>query len=205
MIILRSVSFDHCLNKAFKNIFTVSLNKTDLENSTNQVSGKVNFPLLEVCNSFFTTPKLNLISDNMMSNKTKQVPDKQYTHLCIKTWKIMYAMQGFKGTIFCCVRVCKRKRYNFLLCVFFLTSYFTSERDPGVVIKVLLVLQSGQHPCFDIWLPRQLILYIHVILSMAMKWHVHVYGTRSTMYMYVWFKQMPILYFKNFDFVSCWL
>ena len=117
MIILRSVSFDHCLNKAFKNIFTVSLNKTDLENSTNQVSGKVNFPLLEVCNSFFTTPKLNLISDNMMSNKTKQVPDKQYTHLCIKTWKVMYRMQGFmqgfKGSIFCCIRFCKRKCYNF--------------------------------------------------------------------------------------------
>ena len=38
--------------------------------------------------------------------------------------------------------------------------------------------------CFDIWLPRQLILYI--ILPMAMK--LHAYGTRSTMYMYVWSK-----------------
>ena len=42
-------------------------------------------------------------------------------------------------------------------------------------------------------MPRQLILYI--ILSMAMKLHVHVYGTRGTMYMYVWSKQMLILYF----------
>ena len=47
------------------------------------------------------------------------------------------------------------------------------------------------------WLPRQLILYI--ILSMAMK--LHVYGTLRTMYMYVWSKQMLILYFKNLLFL----
>ena len=62
--------------------------------------------------------------------------------------------------------------------------------------KVLLLLQSGKHPCFDIWLPRQLILYI--IQSMAMK--LHVYGTLSTMYMYV-DEQMLILYFKNVLFL----
>ena len=42
-------------------------------------------------------------------------------------------------------------------------------------IKVLLVLQSGLHPCFDIWLPLQLILYI--ILSMSMK--LYVYGRKN--------------------------
>ena len=50
---------------------------------------------------------------------------------------------------------------------------------------------------WDIWLPWRLILYI--ILSMAMK--LHVYGNRSTMYMYVWSKQFLILYFKNLLFL----
>ena len=64
-------------------------------------------------------------------------------------------------------------------------------------IKVLLVLRSGQHPCFDIRLPRELILCI--ILSMTMK--LHVYGTRSTVYMYIRSEQMLVLYFKNLLFL----
>ena len=45
-------------------------------------------------------------------------------------------------------------------------------------IKVLLVLQSGQHPCFDIGLPRQSILYIINGYKIACIWNskynVHV-------------------------------
>ena len=59
-----------------------------------------------------TTP----ISDNMMSRLifilTKQFFDNQFTHFKIKTWIVLCRMQVFKGTIFCCVRSCRRKCYN---------------------------------------------------------------------------------------------
>ena len=42
-------------------------------------------------------------------------------------------------------------------------------------------------------------LILYIILSIALK--LHVYGTRSTMYMYVWSKQMLTLYFKNLLFL----
>ena len=42
-------------------------------------------------------------------------------------------------------------------------------------------------------------LFWYLIALTTMK--LHVYGTRSTMYMYVWSKQILILYFKNLLFL----
>ena len=93
------------------------------------------------------------ISDNMMSKLiltlTKQVPDYQYTHLYIKTWKVLYRMQVFKGTIFCCVRFCKKNVTLFAIFhirwAFFSTSHFSFKRDPCVVKIVSQILKSLFH------------------------------------------------------------
>ena len=71
----------------------------------------------------------------------------QYTHLCIKTWKLMRRMQVIKGTIFCWVRYRRRKCYNIYVIFqtrgfFFPTSYFSPERVPGVVKIVSHILKS---------------------------------------------------------------
>ena len=56
-------------------------------------------------------------------------------------------MQVFKGTIFCCVRFSGRKMLQYFLfftsdVFFFSTSYFSSEKDPGVVKIVTHILRS---------------------------------------------------------------
>ena len=58
----------------------------------------------------------------------------------------MNRMQGFKETIFCRVRFCTRNATIFPIFhirgVFFPTSYFSSERDPGAVKNVSHILKS---------------------------------------------------------------
>ena len=55
-------------------------------------------------------------------------------------------MQGFKGTICCCVRFCRKNVTIFAIFhirgVFFSTSYLSSERDPGLVKIVSHILKS---------------------------------------------------------------
>ena len=79
---------------------------------------------------------------------TKQIFDNQLTHFNIKTWKVLCWMQVFKGTIFCCVRSCRRKCYNncyFPYQMFLLIEYFSSGRDPRVVKTVFHFLRSLFH------------------------------------------------------------
>ena len=58
----------------------------------------------------------------------------------------MCRMQGFKGTIVCCVRFCRRKCFSFVIFHirggFVPTSYFFILRDPGVLKIVSHILKS---------------------------------------------------------------
>ena len=54
----------------------------------------------------------------------------------------MYRMQVFKGTIFCCVRFCRRKCYN--ICYFHI-SMFTFGRDSFSFKIDLGVLENVPH------------------------------------------------------------
>ena len=79
---------------------------------------------------------------------TIHIFDNQLTHFNIKTWKVLCWMQVFKGTIFCCVRSCRRKCYNncyFSYQMFLLIEYFSSGRDPRVVKIVSNILRSLFH------------------------------------------------------------
>ena len=85
-----------------------------------------------------TTSLSNVIFQNVMTRLiltiTKQVFDNHCIQFNIKTWTVLNRMQVFNGTIFCCVRSCRREATIFhIRCFSCSTSYFSSEKDPGTV------------------------------------------------------------------------
>ena len=72
-------------------------------------------------------------------------------------------------------------------------------------VTISLFLNWNTNTCAISTNPFMRNITLYIKLSMPMQFHV--YGTRRTMYMHVWSKQMQILYLKNFYFffVSCGL
>ena len=107
-------------------------------------------PFREVCYWSFLLRIIQMLFVMIDFNFNKTSLNNQFTHLYIKTWKVLYRMQFVEGNIFCCVRVYRRKCTSFAIFtsdVFFLfsTSYFSSERDPGIVKILSHILKSIFH------------------------------------------------------------
>ena len=81
----------------------------------------------------------------LFSTLTKQVNDNQFTHLYILE-KFYTDCKILKGLYFCCVGFEKKNATIFAIfhirCVFSSTSYFSFEKDPGIVKIVSLILKS---------------------------------------------------------------
>ena len=77
---------------------------------------------------------------------TKQVPDNQFIHFYMKSWKVLYRLQVFKETSFCGWGFVEETATTFAIfdirCVFFSTPYFSSEKDQGKVKIVSDMLKS---------------------------------------------------------------
>ena len=106
----------------FKQQFRKCLKNIILNVSLNYLYIKLKSYLRNYPTHCFTSPKSNVNFNNILSRLiliiTVQISDNQYTHFYknFTSQVYMYIMQGFKGTLFYCVRFCERKWYN--ICFF---------------------------------------------------------------------------------------